>query len=95
MVVVLINSKHSVLRKATTMVSSVTTPAHKHGVASGTMYSTTTTTRLEGPQHSAVSVIDLYDMARIQSVSSGQGSDTKGEWNMRKAQQSDPETCDV
>lgn len=79
------------------MVSSITAPPHKHSVgASGTAYSSTTGTGMEQPLQSPVTAIALYDMARIKSTSTGEGSDTKEEKDMKiQVQQSVSESYDV
>ena len=91
-VVVLVNAKHSVLRTAGTITSA---PAHKYGVnlsASRTEYSSTAATGMDQSLHATA--INLYDMTRVKSGSSGEASDTKEEGSMSDVRFETSASCD-
>lgn len=83
MVVILVNSKHSVLNMGTAVASSVISPAHMRSVgSSGTTYSSTVAAGMDQSMHSPATAIDLYNIARIGTASSGEASDIKADGNM-------------
>ncbi|EPT05928.1 hypothetical protein FOMPIDRAFT_1026808 [Fomitopsis schrenkii] len=72
-VVILVNSKHSVLNMGTAVASSVISPAHMRSVgSSGTTYSSTVAAGMDQSMHSPATAIDLYNIARIGTASSGE-----------------------